>query len=310
MIKFDKMKLVTSIDYVSEIQYDLFNINMRQDEVLYYKYELKSPFYLLIMINYSKNELVLEFTGKILLEHYPSLINKDTINECIDNINTLGVCKLDRDLIINNANVVKCDVTMDVEGDISMIIPSLRQNIVNYAKWNTKPYFKGIVLEKVVSTDRYKKRLSIYDKQKELRQKSPKYFLSSLSNENEVLDYFKDKVRFELNINTKPQVKQLLNIPDNNIQSVLNSTANPILSVIDEAVKYEQPRVVTYTLRDYEHELLLKDCDYDLEKVEAKVRVYSKKTTSITRAMQPYKILYKNLNFNSYTNIDLRKLVC
>lgn len=304
------MKLVTSIDYVSEIQYDLFNINMRQDEVLYYKYELKSPFYLLIMINYSKNELVLEFTGKILLEHYPSLINKDTINECIDNINTLGVCKLDRDLIINNANVVKCDVTMDVEGDISMIIPSLRQNIVNYAKWNTKPYFKGIVLEKVVSTDRYKKRLSIYDKQKELRQKSPKYFLSSLSNENEVLDYFKDKVRFELNINTKPQVKQLLNIPDNNIQSVLNSTANPILSVIDEAVKYEQPRVVTYTLRDYEHELLLKDCDYDLEKVEAKVRVYSKKTTSITRAMQPYKILYKNLNFNSYTNIDLRKLVC
>ena len=66
-----------------------------------------------------------------------------------------------------------------------------------------------------------------------------------------------------------------MNIPNNSIQNVLNAKANPILAVIDEAVKYEPQQQKQRTLRDYEHELLLRDCDYDMIKVEAKVRALS-----------------------------------
>ena len=106
------------------------------------------------------------------------------------------------------------------------------------------------------------------------------------------------------------QVRQFLNIPNNNIQSVLNAVANPILSIIDETVKYEHQRHKEMTLRDYERVLLIESCDYDLAKVEAKVRAYSKKSTSITRAMQPYKDLFHQLKTIQNTEIDIRKLVC
>lgn len=310
MIKFDKMKLITDIDYISNIDNSVFLSVTKFDEVLYYKYQQDKPYSLLIMVDYAHNELVLEFTGKILLNEYPCLINKDTIKTCIDNINKLGICNLNRDLIINNSRVIKCDVTKDIECNMNLIIPSVRQNIVNYSKWTAKPYSNGLILENVVSTPRYKKRLAIYDKRRELEQGNSKHFISNLSNGNELLDYFKDKVRFELNLNTMYQIRQLLNIPDNNIQSVLNSTANPILSVIDEAVKYKETKIRAVTLRDYEHELLMKECDYDLTKVEAKVRAYSKKSTSISRAMKPYKDLFHQLKYDKNTELDIRKLVC
>ncbi|MBV4040864.1 hypothetical protein KSY74_17900 [Phocaeicola coprocola] len=134
--------------------------------------------------------------------------------------------------------------------------------------------------------------------------------MNGLSTKNEILSYFKGKVRFELNINTKQQIRQLLNIPNNNIQNVLNTTANPILTVIDEAVKYvPQQQQKAQTLRNYEHELLLKDCDYDLVKVEAKVRTLLSSTTSITNKMKLYKALYKRLQENQNNAIDIRSLV-
>ena len=303
------MKLVTSLDHITNIHTQYFNVNLREGEVLYYKYDQKVPCSLLIMIDYSHNELILEFTGKVLQEHYTQLINIETIGECIDKINKLRICYLDKDAIIHNSNVVKCDVTMDIEADLTKITSTVRQNLINYSKWSTKPYNNGVVVENVVSTAKYKKRLSIYDKSKELSKGSSKHFLNSISNKDEVLGYYNDKIRFELNLNSISQVRQMLDIPDNNIQSVLTSTANPILRVIDEAVKYKETKIRTFTLRDYERELLLKECDYDLAKVEAKVRAFSKKSTSIMRAMQPYKDLFHQIRLDQNTEIDIRKLV-
>ncbi|MDE6809956.1 MAG: hypothetical protein K2J42_07720 [Muribaculaceae bacterium] len=310
MIKFDKLKLITSIEYISDIKHDSFNIILRHDEVLYYKYQQKTPYSLLIMVDYSKNELIIEFSGKILQEHYISLISKETIRECFNKINDIGICELDTESIINDSIVAKCDITKDIKADINQIIPSIKQNIINYSKWNIKPYYSGVVVENVVATTRYKKRLAIYDKWKELQQGNSRCFIEGLNNKEEVLAYYKDKIRFELNLNTMYQVRQFLNIPNNNIQSVLNAVANPILSIIDETVKYEHQRHKEMTLRDYERVLLIESCDYDLAKVEAKVRAYSKKSTSITRAMQPYKDLFHQLKTIQNTEIDIRKLVC
>lgn len=303
------MKLITSIDYISNINSTIFLATTNLDEVLYNKYQQDKPYSLLILIDYSHNELVLEFTGKILLDKYSELINRETIIDSLNNINKLNICRLDVEAILHDSEVVKCDVTKDIDADINVINSTIRQNLTNYRKWTVKSYNSGIVLENSVSTPRYKKRLAIYNKGKELEKVNNINFINSLTEKDTLLSYFKNKVRFELNINTKQQIRQLLNVPNNSIQNVLNAKANPILAVIDEAVKYEPHQQKQRTLRDYEHELLLRDCDYDMIKVEAQVRALSSKNTSIRRMMQPYKELYKRLQDNKTSIIDIRALV-
>ena len=310
MIRFDKMKIVTSIDFIADIDTRVFLTNIRNGEILYYKYQQNTPFTLIIVADYHKNELTIEFTGKILKDYYPKLISEATIRMCFNNINNLGICTLDTEAIINNSSVLKCDVTKDISNQsIDAIISTTRQNLSNYSKWNIKRYYSGIVIENVVSTTKYKKRLIIYDKGKEFNKIANKNFVESLQNSRFVNEYFENVVRFELNLNTMYQIRQLLNIPNNNLINVLRASANPILTVIDEAVKYEPQRQKSQTLRDYEHELLLRDCDFDLVKVEAKVRALSSRNTSIKRMMQPYKELYKRLQNNKASTIDICALV-
>lgn len=309
MIKFDKIKLTTSIDYIININTERFVTVTKYDEVLYYKYHQETPISLLIIVDFEHNELVIEFTGKILFENYPNLICSETIVQCLQNINRLGICKLEVDAILQDAEVVKCDVTKDIKCDFKSLISTIRQNITNYSKWNVKSYGNGIVVENVVATPRYKKRLAIYDKGNELRKATNINFINSLKNSCKVIDYYKNKIRFELNINTKQQIRQFLNIPNNRLINVLSSKANPILTVIDEAIKYESPLIKTLTIRDYERELLLKDCDFDLVRVEAKLRSLSSKNTSIKRLMQPYKDLYKRINSINSPTFDVRSLV-
>lgn len=309
MIKFDKIKLTTSIDYIININTERFITVTKYDEVLYYKYHQETPISLLIIVDFEHNELVIEFTGKILFENYPNLICSETIVQCLQNINRLGICKLEVDAILQDAEVVKCDVTKDIKCDFKSLISTIRQNITNYSKWNVKSYGNGIVVENVVATPRYKKRLAIYDKGNELRKATNINFINSLKNSCKVIDYYKNKIRFELNINTKQQIRQFLNIPNNRLINVLSSKANPILTVIDEAIKYESPLIKTLTIRDYERELLLKDCDFDLVRVEAKLRSLSSKNTSIKRLMQPYKDLYKRINSINSPTFDVRSLV-
>lgn len=124
-----------------------------------------------------------------------------------------------------------------------------------------------------------------------------------------MLSYFDNKIRFELNINTKYQIRKLLDIPNNSLLAVLESKANPILTVIDMAIKNDDYQLrAAMTLRDYEHSLLIKECDYDMSAIEAKVRFFSAKTTSITKAMEPYRKLCKWME-DSTDTLDIRALV-
>lgn len=309
MNKFDKMKIVTKIEYIDILNYNLFQSITKFDEVLYYKYQQKTPYTLLIMVNFQHFEVVLEFTAKILKEHYPELINKETIRECLQNINNLGFCSLDIDAILKDSQIVKCDITKDIQADINLIKTTIKQNLSNYTKWVVKNFKNGIVLENVVSTPKYKKRLTIYNKEKELNKVNNINFINSIEDGNTIIDSYKSKVRFELNINTKQQIRQLLNIPNNDLQAVLESKSNPILSVIDEAIKFQPLQSRTKTLRDYERELLLEKCGFDLVKVEATVRSLINKNTSIKRAMQPYRDLIKLIKTTDVPTFDLRKLV-
>lgn len=303
------MKLICPLDIVENVNERVFQTIVRDGLLTSYKYHQDTPFYLLIRKDFIHNESVIEFTGKILSDRYPELINRDNIRYCIEQINRLGICEIDTERLLQTAKVAKCDVTKDVTStEIKEIITQTKQNLTNYDKWEVEKYPNGICLRNKVTTDRYKKRVCIYDKGKELKQQTNSSFLLSLHQSQTLLDYFQDKVRFELNIGTMVQVKRLLKIGDNSLIEVLNSTANPLLSVIDEALKkYTDSRQHT-DFKDYVNSLILADNHNDLAELEAKIRALTPKGTVIKRKMQPYRDYFNRQTATSH-QIDIRGLV-
>ena len=309
MITFDKLKLICSLDVVENINERDFQTIVMDGDITSYKYQQDQPFNLLIRKDFLHNESVIEFTGKILLDRYPELINRDNIRYCIEQINALGICRIDIDRLLLTANVAKCDVTRDITStEIKEIITQTKQNLTNYDKWEVEKYPNGICLRNKVTTDRYKKRIVIYEKGKELKQQTNSSFLLSLQQSERLLGYFQDKVRFELNIGTMAQVKRLLKIDDNSLIEVLNSTANPILSVIDEALKKHTDSRQFTDYKDYVNSLILADNHNDLAELEAKIRALTPKGTVIKRKMQPYRD-YFNRHTDTSQKIDIRGLV-
>ena len=283
---------------------------MKDNVLLYYKYKQKSPFVLIIIVNYEKKELVLEFTGKILLESYKELIHRDNLRQCLDSINKMGICTLDVDSIITHGIVAKCDVTKDVKVDnFPMIIRYCRQQLKNYRKWICRDYASGIVIENTVKTPRHKKRLILYDKYKELQKSENDCFFFFLLNREELLDSYRGIVRFELNINTMEQIRTLLSVADNSLNAVLTSEANPILTVIDEAIRERSSIRYCTNLRDYERVLFLKECCYDLMELEAKLRTLVSTNTSIKRVMRPYVELCEQMQNTADLGSEIRRMV-
>lgn len=290
MTTFDKLKLKSRPEYISDIKTAAFPETTITDEEgtierLYRKYEQKSPYSLLIMVDDQHHELIIEFTGKILLDNYPSLINKNNIGDCLREINRLDVCKLNVEAVLADSEVLKCDVTKDVTFDnISSLIEPIRQSLRNPHKWGLEPDQRnnGLTIRKLVKTDRLKRRLAIYDKAKEMRMAENNGFWEVVSNKESMMSYFEGKVRFEANITTKKAITKLLNLPKNDysLSSVLSSEANPILTVFDEAINSDtmiSKEVNTY--KDFLNFLVLKNCDFDMAKVHATLRYLMKNPT-------------------------------
>ncbi len=270
MICFDKLKIITKTKYIKNINPNEFISNYKQDQLIYYKYEQKTPCLLKVTVNFKYNELVIEFTSKILKDNFIDLINKNNIHNCFNNINNLGICKLDIDNIINDSFICKCDVTKTfLYPNIKDIKQTVELNISNHKKWISEQYENGgVVIKNVVSTPRSKKRLVFYDKFKELDKSENKPFLNALSNKKDVLEYYKGRIQAELNINTKVQIRKYLNITNNNLINVLNANTNPISLVLDEAVKFNHNINISNskTLKELEREALLEKYNYDLGK--------------------------------------------
>lgn len=311
MLTFDKLKVIFNVDDITDINEDMFVATTQGDCLLYYKYSQKKPFSLIVMKNFKQNEATVEFTGKILLDDYVYLINKDNIEACFNRINDMGICRLNVNNILATGHVVKCDVTKDIklESDYFAFTKQIGQSLKNYSQWSCKRYRTGLIIENNAKTARHKKRICIYSKQKELQTASNLDFMNLLNNKESLLSNFQDKVRFELNINAMAQIRNLLQINDNRLMSVLHSTANPILHVVDEALQDYVPIKTSKSLRDYERELLIKECNYDIQLVEAKIRTLIAKSTSVQRIMQPYRELCQNYTDRANVGVDIRQLL-
>ena len=312
MIKFDKIKIVSSINNVKSLNEDVFENKVKDGCIIEQRYTMMSPYYLYIEVDYREQELILEFTGKILKDDYKDLIHINNIHTCLSNINDLDLCDLNIDGILADGEIVKVDVCLDVDyPDCKALTKSLRANVANFNKYLARTIGDNFVIEKNVQTKSYKRRLTIYDKAKEIQKAGNRRFLSTLDNPQLLLDYFDGKIRFELNLNSKEQIRKSLNIYDTSIGAVLNSTATPIWDMLDNALVESNGEMTCTDIGELKNKLLLEFCGGDLAKVEALLRNYYSKGTHISQVMKPYRALATKLadNFTPSLKQQLRNLL-
>lgn len=306
MLTFDKLKLVTQLENIKIFDEDAFEKIVKDGVITALKYHLPAPS-LYVEIDYLDNELVIEFSGKILGRCYKELISIHTIRECFENINSLGVCSLDVDAILSDAVVVKCDVTQDVYCDnVSELSSYIRNSITNYNQYIVKKTRNGnLIIEKNVTTRQHKKRLTIYDKSKEMNRQENKKFINQ---HNIPTGEFDNQCRFELNLNSVTQIKSALNIPDNRLMTVLCATCNPISEFLNDVVADTKTTPLT-DKQTYLTALVLRDCHYDLAEVEAKMRQLYSRGTNMSKVMKPYREALAKKNEYKFTKSDLLQML-
>lgn len=299
MITFDKLKLVADITAVIEFDDSQFEKTEKNGSCTY-KYYQEVPYLLAIKIDCPEKEVVIEFTGKILGSDYPKLISLSTIRQCFQAINSTGIVTLDVEVMMD-ADVVKCDVTKDIHSDdVPKLTNYVRQHISNYQKFICRKLRNNnLVVEKNVVTRKMKKRMTIYDKGKEMQKVENQRFVEAYGLEGA----FDGICRFELNLNSKEQIRNALGSSNTKLLSVLSSDANPILNFLDEVIGSTPEPTSMTDKKSYVTMLILKDCDYDLEKVEAKMRqFYTSRGTNINTIMQPYRQAMEQMNSSTETN--------
>ena len=294
--KLDKLKIVTNENYITDIDPNIFTTTIRNGQIVEYRYEQQIPYLIYIERDLMEHELVIEFSGKILEDKYPFLINKDTIEICLENINKLAICHIDVPSVLQNSVVVKADVSHDICcGSYQQLISTLQTSVKNHNKYLSRVIRGTFVIEKNVVSRSRKVRMTIYDKAAEMQLKANQEYLNRLSNRDEVAEYFKDKVRFELNLNSMEQIRKHLNIHNTMLYDVLHAEANPIVEFIDKAFVLEDPAPIDMKLRDVERLALLESIDRDMTKLEMIVRKHSSTKSHITQLMQPYRNLLKTI---------------
>ena len=308
MLTFDKLKLVTQIENIKILEKSAFNIKSKDNVISHLEFHQKVPFLLNIEVDYEDNELVLEFTGKVLGSDYPKLISIDTIKQCFININNMGICLLDIDAIMDDASVVKCDVTQDVCcDDVPALTKYIASNIINYREYIARTLRNSnFVVEKNVTTRGYKKRLTIYNKQKEMNKRENSRYMTEY---NIPPNTFENICRFELNLNSTAQIKKSLGISDTSLQSVLTATNNPIRDFLDDVVADSNYTISLTDKQSYFTALVLRDCDYDIHKVETKMRQLYSRGTNMSKVIKPYREALAKKNEYKFTKSDLLQML-
>jgi len=309
MITYGKIKMVTKMEYLTITHINIFQMSeCAKDKSTTFVFNQSKPYSLFIHLTPDLNKAVMEFTGKILLNNYAQLISFETINQCLLNINFLGFCRLQIDNVINDSELVKCDITKDIDlifkSDIKKVLIS---QLSNQNKYITRKYSTtGYTVTKDVKTKKCQLRLSIYDKYRDMLKADSSEYLKYISEPEAVMDYFRNKYRIEVNLITKQQIRKYLELADNSLVNALRANVNPLLEIFnqifDSNLKDITGEAKTRNLYDYESlnqlkdGLIVKACDNDLNKVHNVLNHYLATNTDKRKSNARFRELINESN--------------
>lgn len=300
-VTFDRFKLSIPSVCLTILDESAFTTTLSgEGELLRKRYEQTSPFYYSITIDQRTLTTDIEFSGKALLDDYPSLINEANITSCFENINNYGICYINSEQVLQTAIVKQCDVTFDLTSSHSIQSLYTNLNLSSSKKWCIRDICSNrFTIESTNTTNRFKSRFIVYDKGEEMTRKSNADFLNTVSNPEEQLEYYKDKTRFELNLNSKNRIAHFFGGKDTRLMTLLQSPSDPITTFLSEAIGHEDSLLraakLSGTLSSLEHLLLLAICEYDINKVELLIRELYGGSRSIKRCKEPYVQLLNRL---------------
>ena len=324
MLKYDKLKLLfpdpqNNIEIINPSQ---FNCTYRDDILIESKYHQTHPYYLDIKIDHIKNEMIIEFTSKILLQYYSDLISRYNMDRIFNEIQNFVHFKNDISKSLKNIIVLLCHCTIDVnwEGDMQQLLVSTQTLISNNFKWKCQKKPNGFTINNTAGK-KYYHYITVYDKEKETQKSKNRQFTQMLrSTANSITDInpFANTLRIELNITNCQQIRELLKIENTDLHSVLHSTANPILTILNEALvdktdnqPESHPPYPQYSnIKEYHMFLTLQHCNWNIPQLENKIRSLYSPKTHIKKIIAPYREYYRQILANQQEHlVDIRQLV-
>jgi hypothetical protein len=232
MITLDSVSLVLPISAIrrKEIEGEMRIIQMfdrvlgRREVIVFERLKgLKS-----LIIDWDTGKAKFQFSAKILAENYFDLISKNNIERVFDIINSLGVgIEFHVDEVLKHGEIVNCDFTANLRVkepvrkyvfDLFLEASRLTSN------WFVKKYKSdSVVFEEAKKTKPL--RAIFYNKYEEMLRKKD----TDLG-----VEKFKSILRFEINAKRRKNVRDLAGVETNTLLDILNSKANPFLTVFEK----------------------------------------------------------------------------
>lgn len=282
-ITLDTIRLVTNSKYLLSLDDSLFKhtFDPSTGEVLAVEFKSKmhqdlAPFGLYILVNYRAEKLTLEFSSKLLFEDYAQLISIDTLPNCLNNIEKLGICTFDINMILNDSYINKVHVTKDVDLQLTpKILDRLNRCTGEFRRYSWKTYDSCISFKKDVKAPDCKEELTIYDKELEIGLPKNKAFLDKTGCPEIILKHFEGKTRFEVKYENKQRIKKTFGITDTSIQEVLTTDRNIVLNQFNRIFNNKEPPVdttVIANITDYGLLNTIRHHNGDLKKIEQEIK--------------------------------------
>lgn len=236
MIKLDSITTETPTDCLINFNSDFDNSQLSSRGVLTSdKLLWKKPLYGVksIAIDLLNNTLVIDASAKVLKDQYYDMINLNTIDRFVNEINKSGVIQIDADKFINQSIVRKVDTTINTHPDkpLETYFSSLSYLPIT-DKYNVGRY-KGVGNRGVVfagTQKTFKERQIFYDKLKDIfRDKELRKVVPGATLEKQ----FTNVLRVETNFTDFKHIRKYFN-SDNKLIQMLQSEATPNLAVFDK----------------------------------------------------------------------------
>lgn len=312
MIRIDSFKAQFNNNFIS-YNPDKYNKTINEiDGIETESFRLKDKYKTLGLKNITvkENNTILEMSSKYLPTEYFEMININNVATYLSELNKSKIIEFDSNELINNTEVLTCDITQNVfmQNSIEDYI-----NILSIFKLNNKYFCKifeneSVSFIKKVSTNSLKDNLVIYNKYPELLLKEN----SKLRNELDI-NQFKNILRFETRFTTLKAVRNNLNISDNNLLSILNSDTklhykifNRItdISSIDSEIFNNLKNIIEMKQNKKRSEIrnifgdleIIRQLNYDIDLV--KVFLKTNSTANNSKTIKYYKQLIKSVTDN------------
>lgn len=327
-MQIDTIRMVTDTKFISQINDTVFknDVDLASGEIISSEYRSKNypaitPYELYIRANFRSNKMTIEFSSKILLVDYPLLICSGTFRQCLSNIESLGLCRLDIDGIIGNCYFNKLHIVRDIDLELTTdILGRLNQCTGDYRRYKWSRYKDGILFTRNVKAVDCREAITLYNKEVEITLPRNDAFLIKTGAAHTILDHFIGKTRLEVQLESKRKIKKELGIEDTDFHSVMNCRKNIVLHQFDKI--FGSDALTTGEMKinnivDYGLWNIIRYHNFSLQSIEQEIkdlRLYEDKTKgAMGKQMKKIKAMmqaYLNQNHAADSVIDgIRKLL-